>query len=71
MIEALHAIIEELFIVQKYDYIHCGYFEFNTPSKILQEKLGFTYYGFHTTKNGEVKIIDNLLFKENEHCIEL
>lgn len=63
--EALTEVIEELFYKQNVDFIHCGYYEFNEPSKKLQEKLGFQYYSTHTAKrrDDEVKIIDNLLWR--------
>lgn len=43
MYEAVSAVIECLFRVEKADYINCGYLSYNAPSKALQEKLGFTY----------------------------
>ncbi len=42
MSEAVRAVIEHLFREEGADYIHCGYLSYNTPSKALQEKLGFT-----------------------------
>ena len=42
MEEALRAVIAALF-AEGMDYIQCGCFDFNTASKALQEKLGFTY----------------------------
>ena len=43
MYEAVRAVIDHLFRVEKADYINCGYLPYNAPSKALQEKLGFTY----------------------------
>ena len=43
MYEAVSCVIDHLFRVEKADYINCGYLSYNTPSKALQEKLGFTY----------------------------
>ncbi len=65
MKEALRCIIDDLFCVQKYDYIHCGYFDYNIPSMKLQEQFGFKLYGYHTIKNGVIHIMDNLLFRED------
>ena len=42
MEEAVRAVIAALF-AEGMDYIQCGCFDFNTPSKALQEKLGFEY----------------------------
>lgn len=42
MTEALRAVIAHLFDEEGMDYVQCGYFDFNAPSKALQEKLGFT-----------------------------
>ena len=42
MEEAVRATIAALF-KEGMDYIQCGYFDFNTASKALQEKLGFQY----------------------------
>lgn len=41
MEEALRAVIETLFAQNKADYLQCEYTSFNTPSKNLQQKLGF------------------------------
>jgi len=43
MAEALQAVISHLFQAEHADYITGGYFTFNTPSRALHEKLGFTY----------------------------
>ena len=43
MYEAVSGVIDQCFRVEKADYINCGYLSYNTPSKALQEKLGFTY----------------------------
>ena len=42
MEEAVRAVIDALFD-EGMDYIQCGCFDFNVPSKALQEKLGFRY----------------------------
>lgn len=66
MLEALKEVIANLFEEKQFDFIHCGYYEFNTPSKNLQKKLGFRYLSSHTfvRKEEEIKIIDNILFRK-------
>lgn len=65
MLEALKEVIENLFGEQQLDFIHCGYYEFNNPSKNLQNKLGFQYFSSHIlTRKEEIKIIDNILFRK-------
>ena len=44
MPEAVKAIIDYLFNVQKLDFLTCGYYEFNNQSKKVQEKCGFKPY---------------------------
>lgn len=63
--EIMGAMIEYLFTVEKCDFINAGYFDFNAPSKALQEKFGFSYFGRHTyTNNGETfEVIENILWK--------
>lgn len=41
MTEALRAVLQQLFYVENVDYVNCGYFDFNVPSRELQKKLGF------------------------------
>lgn len=43
MSEALRAVIDHLFDAEGMDYVQCGCFDFNIPSRALQEKLGFTH----------------------------
>lgn len=43
MFEAVDAVMKHLFHEENADYIHCGYLSYNSPSKSLQEKLGFTH----------------------------
>lgn len=61
--EALSAAIDHLF-QQGMDYVHCGYYDFNFPSRRLQEKLGFQPFGTHSfqRRNGTITIVDNILF---------
>ncbi|EHR34007.1 GNAT family N-acetyltransferase [Helcococcus kunzii] len=44
MPEAVKEIIRYMFEDEKLDILFCGYFKFNSQSKRVQEKCGFTYY---------------------------
>ena len=44
MPEAVKAVIDYLFNVQRLDFLTCGYYEFNNQSKKVQEKCGFKPY---------------------------
>ena len=44
MPEAVKAVIDYLFNVQKLDFLTCGYYEFNNQSKKVQGKCGFKPY---------------------------
>ena len=44
MPEAVKAVIDYLFKVLDFDFLTCGYYDFNRQSKRVQEKCGFTYY---------------------------
>lgn len=44
MPEAVKAVIDYLFNVLDYDFLTCGYFDFNNQSKRVQEKCGFKPY---------------------------
>ena len=57
MLEALQAVIPELF--RKAEYIHCGHFEENIPSRELLRKLGFREYASHQVRDR--LIIDEIL----------
>ena len=61
--EAASHVIERLFLIEGLDYINCGYLSFNTPSRELQKKLGFTPLLTETVEvNGEmVAVIENIL----------
>lgn len=67
MTEACHAVLEYLFTVVELDCVICGYWEINTGSKRVQEKLGFhqlTEYD-RKSRNGEVRRnIVNVMYKE-------
>ena len=44
MPEAVKAVINHLFNVANLDFLTCGYYDFNTQSKRVQEKCGFVPY---------------------------
>ena len=44
MTEAVKAVIDYLFNEQNLDFLTCGYYDFNTRSKRVQEKCGFKPY---------------------------
>lgn len=44
MPEALKAVIDYLFKVLDFDFLTCGYYDFNRQSKRVQEKCGFKPY---------------------------
>jgi len=46
----------------KVDYIHCGCFDFNSASRKLLEKAGFTQSSTHRTENATV--IDMILKRQ-------
>ena len=64
--EVGRAIIDHLFRLEKVDFVNAGYFSYNTPSKGLQEKLGFHFLGTHSFRRGEeeVNVIENIIWKE-------
>ena len=59
MMETLKAVIPELFRNEDLEYIHCGRFEENIPSRELLRKLGFREYASH--QNRDKLIIDEIL----------
>lgn len=65
MSEALSALIPTLFAELHLDAVNCGYFEGNTASAALQEKLGFTYLTDYPIPWGDepIRIVENLLEK--------
>lgn len=66
MSEAVRAVIARLFEEEGMDYVQCGYFDFNTVSKAMQEKLGFTHLITMTIDfRGEMMTtVENILWKE-------
>ena len=59
MLEVLQAVIPELFRKAEAEYIHCGHFEENVPSRELLRKLGFREYARHQSR--DKLIIDEIL----------
>ena len=59
MLETLQAVIPELFLNAGAEYIHCGHFEENIPSRELLRKLGFLEYARHQSRDR--LIIDEIL----------
>ena len=57
--EALQAVIPELFGNAGAEYIHCGHFEENIPSRELLRKLGFREYASHQVRDR--LIVDEIL----------
>ena len=69
MPEAVKAIIDYLFNVADLDFLTCGYFDFNTQSKRVQEKCGFKPYRklvMETRMGTEETSILNLLINPNK-----
>ena len=59
MLETLQAVIPELLQNGGAEYIHCGHFEENIPSRELLRKLGFLEYARHQSRDR--LIIDEIL----------
>lgn len=66
MLEALSATVDHLFQAEGADYVHCGYFDFNVPSRQLQEKLGFVFLssGCIRMDEEEITCVENVLWRE-------
>ncbi|MGN0977009.1 MAG: GNAT family N-acetyltransferase [Faecousia sp.] len=67
MQEAVTAVIDELFREEGMDYIQCGHFDFNLPSRQLQKKLGFALLHAERIdfKGEEILCVENVLWKAN------
>jgi ribosomal-protein-alanine N-acetyltransferase len=46
------------------DYVNCGYFEFNEGSRRLQHKVGMRYYTEHIFPNGNIRVEEMILSRE-------
>ena len=66
MSEAVRAVIARLFDEEGMDYVQCGYFDFNTVSARLQEKLDFTHLITMTIdfKGEKRTTVENILWKK-------
>ena len=64
--EVMGAIIDRLFRIEQVDFVNAGYFDYNLPSKGLQEKLGFHFLDSHNFRRGdeEIHVIENVIWKE-------
>ena len=82
MPEAVKAVIDYLFNVINLDFLTCGYYEFNSQSKKVQEKCGFKPYRklmmetrLGTTEQGILNLLTNpnknikLMFSHTETLI--
>lgn len=65
MEEAVRAVIDEIFEQEGADYIADGYFDFNTASRALHEKLGFSYLCTErvTSPEGEPRTLINSVLR--------
>ena len=59
MYEALQAVIS--YRLETEDYIHCGHYEDNVPSRELLRKLGFREYSQH--RFGNRVVIDEVFLR--------
>ena len=69
MPEAVKAVVDYLFNVLDYDFLLCGYFDFNKQSERVQEKCGFVPYRrltFETVQGFKYKGILQLLLNPNK-----
>ena len=64
--EAAEAVMCHQFLTERVDYINCGFFSFNEPSRRLQERLGFHFFSTHRFRLGkeEIEVIENILWRE-------
>ena len=66
MFEAVRVVIDCLFRLEGVDYINCGHFSFNIPSRELQKKLGFSYLDTERFEidGVETEGIENILWND-------
>ncbi len=64
--EAIRAVIEELFHAEQMDFVQCGCYGFNEPSRKLQERLGFEFLANLRvpTPEGEAETIEHILWNQ-------
>ncbi len=69
MPEAVKAVIDYCFDTLSYDFLACGYFQWNHQSRRVNEKMGFRFYKEveHETRYGTVERTNlNLLWNPNK-----
>jgi RimJ/RimL family protein N-acetyltransferase len=68
MLEAVNAVIKQLFNIEGFDYIQCGHYPINTASEMLQKKIGFEYLTTlrFVAEKVEIISVENILWKENK-----
>ena len=67
MYEAVSAVIDHLFVERDMDFVNCGYFHFNEPSKLLQKKLGFeNLLVEHIIINEDIDVYENILWNRRK-----
>ena len=72
MTEAVKAVIDYLFNEQNLDFLTCGYYDFNTRSKRVQEKCGFKPYRkliMETRMGTKEPGVLNLLLNPNKQIV--
>ena len=69
--EAVRAVVDELFRTERADFVQCGCYAFNEPSRRLQEKLGFSFLTQLRvpTPQGEAETIEHILWNPGGHRI--
>lgn len=67
--EAVRAVVDELFNAEHADFVQCGCYTFNEPSRRLQEKLGFSFLTRLRvpTPQGEAETIEHILWNPGGH----
>ncbi len=64
MTELLRRVLDVFLGVYGLDYVNCGFFEFNEGSRRLQEKAGMRCYTAHLYPNGNIPVVEMILFRE-------
>ncbi len=64
MTELLSRVLDVFLGAYGLDYVNCGFFEFNEGSRRLQEKAGMHYYTEHVYPDGNIPVVETILFRE-------
>ncbi len=64
MTELLARVLDVFLGAYGLDYVNCGYFAFNEGSRRLQEKVGMRHYSEHIYPNGNIPVVEMILFRE-------